>query len=551
MPIESPLKYSRESWDLFRIIYGNDYRFKTESRMVSVEDNTDKTNQPITKQSALDIFNTQVIERICLIPKFSKQFWRVDVGDYNNGDDSNVHRALVNNLGDSNVNSEYGVMTIRDKLTLGDFRDDDGSITVDDVANTFRGVMSDLTRLGKVRIVVKKGNINYTDNTYYAIRNDRDDHLIDYNTVRNSIVSSGNFNTMCKNWTNKIIDRANNNVFYYEYRLPDPALPSDGGVKLFKKESYYESANLDLDGRTGKNSVNYGVIFGEGNTTAFFDIPKVTRNLKGVSLNITTGARLSDSGVFGLTVYNKQSNVILGHIPWSAGLGNRTFYFNNQITLSDRSYDDLVLMLNTKVNGDDGDAMNMVATINELIFDDNVRINPILRNPKVDIARMNSELVGPIFDTNSNNEILNITYKYTVRDWHFKPSVIRTTFDRSNGTNHIFVERIEQWRDGARINTSLNPTYNVRVTNKNTIYAQSKFKGNIRNSKFITMKHDVSNLDIKNGDELRFVYGYYYRTGLSSNTNNQKRSVLNLNTFQSSNLSLRVDDILNKQELIS
>mgnify|MGYP000582298784 CR=1 FL=1 len=551
MPVESPLKYSRESWDLFRRIYGNDYRFKTESRMVSVEDNTDKTNQPITKQSALDIFNTQVIERICLIPKFSKQFWRVDVGDYNNGDDSNVHRALVDNLGDSNVNSEYGVMTIRDKLTLGDFRDNDGGITVDDVANTFRGVMSDLTRLGKVRIVVKKGNINYTDNTYYAIRNDRDDHLIDYNTVRNSIVSSSSFNTMCKNWTNKIIDRANNNVFYYEYRLPDPPLPSDGGVKLFKKESYYESANLDLDGRTGKNSVSYGIIFGEGDTTAFFDIPKVTRNLKGVSLNITTGARLSNSGIFGLTVYNKQSNVILGHIPWSAGLGNRTFYFDNPITLSDRSYDDLVLMLNTKVNGDDGDAMNMVATINELIFDDNIRINPILRNPKVDIARMNSELVGPIFDTNSNSEILNITYKYTVRDWHFKPSVIRTTFDRSNGTNHIFVERIEQWRDGTRINTSLNPTYTVRVTNKNTIYAHSKFKGNPRNSKFITMKHNVSNLDIQNGDELRFVYGYYYRTGLSNDSNIQKKSVLNLNIFQSSNLSLRVDDILNKQELIS
>ena len=89
---------------------------------------------------------------------------------------------------------DYGVMAIRDNLTLTDFRDDDNSITFDDVVNTFRNTISDLSRLGKVRIVVKKGTTPYSDNTYYSITNNRNENLVDYNSVRNSIVGSTNFN---------------------------------------------------------------------------------------------------------------------------------------------------------------------------------------------------------------------------------------------------------------------------------------------------------------------------------------------------------------------
>ena len=344
------------------------------------------------------------------------------------------------------------------------------------------------------------------------------------------------------------------NTMSYTYKLPDPPLPSNGGVRLFKKEAYFESVNLGYGGRTGQNSVSYDTIFGEGETTAFFDVPRITRNLKGINLNITTSARLSDSGRYGLTVYHKFSNVILGHINWTHGTGNRTFYFERPIISSESSYDDLVLMLNTKVTGDRGDAMGMVATINELIFDDDVHTSPILLYPKVDISKMNSELVGPEFDTNTNSEILIITYKYIVRDWHFKPSVIRTLFNNSHDNDHIFVERIEHWRDGNRINTSLNPTYSDKITNHNMIYMYSRFNGN-RHDTLITMKHDVSNLDVRNGDELRFVYGYYNVMYVPVWGNNErfagmKKSVLNLKTFQSSSLSLEIVDILNKQELI-
>ena len=547
MPIDSPLKYSRESFDLIRAVHNNNFRFSPESRMVGLTENTDKSNQPITKQSVLDVFNTQVIERINYLAKYSKQLWKVEVGDYGNGTDPNAHQLLVGHLGYSDTNNEYGVMAVKNYLTLNDFRDQEGAITYDDAANTFSGAISDLSRLGRVRIVVKKGSTPYSDNTYYAILNTRDENLIDYSTIRNSIVGSGNFNSICKSWANKIIDRANNvNVIYYEYKLPDPPPPAEGGVKFLRKEAYFESVNLDGDGRFGKNSVSYGAIFGEGDTTAYFEIPKVTRNLKGVKIHIQTSAQLSDSGRYGLTVYNRNSGVILGHVPWSPGTGIRTFYFNNPISLSrDKSYDNLILMLNTKVTGDRGDAMGMVATVEELIFDDNIRISHVSSNANA--SRINPELIGPIFDT--SGKFLKITYKYTLNGCYAKPAMIRSTFSRSNQNEHHFIERVEQWRDGVRIGVSQNPTYTENIINRRVLFSASRFNGN-RHNTLITMRHDVSNLDLKNGDELRFIYGYAYR--LPSWVNVELGNAIgDLDTFNHERLQLWIDSVLCKEEPIS
>ena len=546
MPIDSPLKYSRESFDLIRAVHNNNFRFSPESRMVGLTENTDKSNQPVTKQSVLDVFNTQVIERINYLAKYSKQLWKVEVGDYGNGTDPNAHTLLVGHLGYSDTNNEYGVMAVKDYLTLNDFRDQEGAITYDDAANTFSGDISDLSRLGRVRIVVKKGSTPYSDNTYYAILNTRDENLIDYNTIRNSIVGSGNFNSICKSWANKIIDRANNvNVIYYEYKLPDPPPPAEGGVKFLRKEAYFESVNLDGDGRVGQNSVSYGAIFGEGDTTAYFEIPKVTRNLKGVKIHIQTSARLSDSGRFGLTVYNKHSNVILGHVPWSPGTGIRTLNFNNSISLSEYSYDDLVLILNTKVTGDRGDAMGMVATVEELIFDDNIRISHVSSNANA--SRINPELIGPIFDT--SGKFLKITYKYTLNNCYAKPAMIRSTFSQSNQNEHHFIERVEQWRDGVRIGVSQNPTYTENIVNRRVLFSASKFNGN-RHNTLITMYHDVSNLDVRNGDELRFVYGYAYRLPSWGNVE-LGNAIGDLDTFNHERLKLWIDSVLCKEEPIS
>jgi len=514
----------------------------------------DKSNQLVTKQSVLDIFNKQVLDRINLLPKYSRDYFFVDTGGMFDPHDENIHRNLVSMLGNAYLNNDYGFMCMHDYVKLSDFRDQEGEITYDDLANTFSNVMKSLSRLSRLSITVKRGNKDFYKETRLAISPNfgiPSSYAVNYAEVRNEIINSRRFNDICYKWYNQIVSNAMLNTMSYTYKLPDPPLPSNGGVRLFKKEAYFESVDSDYGGRIGQNSVSYGAIFGEGETTAFFDVPRITRNLKGISLNISTSARLSDSGRYGITVYHKFSNVILGHINWTHGTGNRTFYFERPITSSESSYDDLVLMLNTKVTGDRGDAMGMVATINELIFDDDVHTSPILLYPKVDISKMNSELEGPIFDTGFNKEFLKITYRYIVKDWHFKPWIIRSTFSGSHLNQHQFVERIEHWRDGVRINTSLNPTFNDRITNFHYLYYGSRFNGN-RHDNLITMKHDVSNLDIRNGDELRFVYGYVYNSPHWRNGHSgyDGTSTGALKMFKEYNLSLVIDDVLNKQELI-
>lgn len=556
MAINLPRKYSRETLDLLKKNEGTNLVMTSGAIEVAIpnEEVIDKSNQLVTKQSVLDIFNRQVLDRINLLPKYSRDYFFVNTGGIVGPHDENTHRNLMSMLGNAHVNNDYGFMCVHDYVKLSDFRDQEGEITYDDLANTFNNVMKSLSRLSTLMITVKKGNKDYHRESRLFISTNfgsSTSYAVNYAEVRNQIINSRKFNDICYKWYNQIIINSLTNVLTYTYKLPDPPLPSDGGVRLFKKEAYFESVDSGYGGRIGQNSVSYGVIFGEGDTTAFFDVSRITRNLKGVSLNITTNGRLSDSGKFGLTVYHKHSNVILGHIPLSGGTGNRTFNFERPITLSESSYDDLVFMLNTKVTGDRGDAMGMVVTINELIFDDDVHINPILLNPKVDIGRMNSELEGPIFDTDFNKTFLKITYRYVVKDWHFKPWIIRSTFSRSNLNQHQFVERVEHWRDGARINTSLNPTFNDRITNSTALYYGSRFNGN-RHNTLITMKHDVSNFDIRNGDELRFVYGYIYNNphwtdGVISYDGTSNDA---LKFFQDGNLSLVIDDILNKQELI-
>ena len=548
--IHLPRKYSRETLEMLRNNDGSNVVMTPGAVETTIEEFTNKAGQPVTKQSVLDIFNKQVIERTNHIPKYSRDYYFVPMGNFGGWHDNGMHAGLVNMLGNAYLSNEYGFMCMHDYLKLSDFKDKEGDIDIGDLSNTFSETINKLGTLSKLKITIKKGNRVFSESTHYAIGNGSTPaDLIDYNEVRNKIINSDDFNGVCKKWFRKIVENSANNPLSYEVRLPDPPPPADGGVKLFKKETYFESVDLDYGGRLGKNSVSYGVIFGEGDTTAFFDIPKVTRNIRGVGLNISTSSRLDDSGSFGLTIYHKDSNTILGDIHRTGGTGNRVFYFDRPIQLSDRSYDDLVLMLNTKVSGDRGDAMGMVATVNELIFDDNIQVNNIVLNPKVNIDALNSELAGPIFDADGN--FLKITYKYIVNNWNFKPSVIRSVFNQSHLNAHHIVERIEQWRNGVRIGTSLNPTYKENITSRNNLTRASRFNGN-RHNTLITMKHDVSNLDIKNGDELRFVYGYlYYLPKWGIDYDSHGKGNTDLQVFQNQKLSLRVVDILNKHELIS
>lgn len=544
--IHLPRKYSRETLEMLRNNDGPNVIMTPGAVETTIEHTTDKLGEPVTKQSVLDIFNKQVIERVNSLPKYSRDYYFVPTGNFGGWHDNGLHAGLVNMLGNAYLSNEYGFMCMHDYLKLSDFRDREGDITIDDLSNTFSETINKLGTLSRLKILIKKGNLTLTQNTYYAISNgSTPPNLIDYNEVKNRIISSDEFNSVCKKWYRRIIDNSNDNIMVYEYRLPDPPAPADGGVKFLRKEAYFESVDLGDHGRIGKNSIHYGAIFGEGDTTSFFEIPRVTRNLKGVGIHISTDGQLDNSGRFGLKVYNKDNNVILGYIPWTHGTGNRMFYFNNPISLTDRSYDDLILMLNTKVSGDRGDAMGMTATINELLFDDNVRISPVPILPNA--SNINNELSGPEFDINGN--FLKVTYKYILKDCHAKLGEIHSVFINSHLNSHHFIERIEQWRNGVLIGTSLNPTYTNGITDRNQVRWNSRYNGN-RHNTLITMKHDISNLDFKNGDELRFVYGYIYHLPNWIGTN-RGSSTDDLTVFRNLKLEQKVTLVLCKDELIS
>lgn len=77
MAISLPKKYSRETLDLLRKNEGADLVMTPGATEVVIpnEEVIDKTNQLVTKQSVLDIFNKQVLDRINLIPKYSRDYF--------------------------------------------------------------------------------------------------------------------------------------------------------------------------------------------------------------------------------------------------------------------------------------------------------------------------------------------------------------------------------------------------------------------------------------------------------------------------------------------
>lgn len=158
MAINPPRKYSRETLDLLKKNEGTNLVMTPGATEVAIPDAEiiDKSNQPVTKQSVLDIFNKQVLDRINLLPKYSRDYFFVDTGGMFGPRDENVHRNLMSMLGNAHVNNDYGFMCVHDYVKLSDFRDQEGEITYDDLANTFTNVMKYLSRLATLSIVVKK-----------------------------------------------------------------------------------------------------------------------------------------------------------------------------------------------------------------------------------------------------------------------------------------------------------------------------------------------------------------------------------------------------------
>ena len=82
-----------------------------------------------------------------------------------------------------------------------------------------------------------KGSRKYSEKDVYATLSNGNPNMIDFNTVKNSIVGTTEFNSICNRWYQRVLSHAEEvqQRKEYVYRLPDPPPPAQGGVKYFRK----------------------------------------------------------------------------------------------------------------------------------------------------------------------------------------------------------------------------------------------------------------------------------------------------------------------------
>lgn len=459
--IHLPGKYSRETLEMLRNNDGPNVVMTPGAVETTIEEFTNKAGQPVTKQSVLDIFNKQVIERVNHIPKYSRDYYFVPMGNFGGWHDNGLHAGLVNMLGNAYLSNEYGFMCMHDYLKLSDFKDREGDIDIGDLSDTFSETINKLGTLSKLKITIKKGNRVFSESTHYAIGNgSTPSNLIDYNEVKNKIINSDDFNGVCKKWFAKIVDNSRNNPLNYEVYLPDPVA---NDIKYYYNEPYYGRPGDGSVETIGTNRVQIRNFYAEAEKSLYFEIPKVTRNLKGFSVALDRwGGRHRHELLFTeIILLYKWTNVIVGYAPGRSlggGDGNHTFMFSNPILLTgNNAYDDLILRITVKTLGDRGDASNINFTINELIWSDNFGIDPIGNLPTVPLDTINREIIfndrDPQYFYGNRSADPVYKFKYIVKGFTRKIHSIHvelTNSHDSRDSNHV----VEVRRNGVLIGTS-------------------------------------------------------------------------------------------------
>lgn len=484
----------------------------TDEVISTVEETTDKTDELITKQSVLDVFNKQFLERLNLLPKYSKDYFYIITGDPETTRNTDVHGSFFNSLGWNFANSDYGLMTMHDYIRLDQFQDQEGDITFDDLLGTFTQAIQNASRLAKYKITIMKGSRKYSEKDVYATLSNGNPNMIDFNTVKNSILGTTEFNTICKRWYQRVLDHAEEaqQRKEYVYRLPDPPPPAQGGVKYFKKEPHLGRVNPSLNNRVNTNTAEFDPIFATGISTVHFLLPKVARNVRGFKLRKQFRIRVQGLFVSGMLIH-KNTGVILARTnERGLGPGNHEdeFYFtSNSVTLSDKPTDDLILRLNVRTTGDSGDAMAVVLEVTEIIYDDDYGVYPELSRKVPTPEEVTAELIGPEYDwVEYDQGVPNFKYSFVVKDFVFKPAFFIIQFDGLQNCRYVF-DRVELWRDGRIIAINTNSRY-INYPRENIsssiIDERSVYVRNINYLYNPYLAQDVSNLDIRNGDTIVF-----------------------------------------------
>lgn len=546
--IHLPRKYSRETLEMLRNNDGSNVVMTPGAVETTIEEFTNKAGQPVTKQSVLDIFNKQVIERTNHIPKYSRDYYFVPMGNFGGWHDNGMHAGLVNMLGNAYLSNEYGFMCMHDYLKLSDFKDREGDIDIGDLSNTFSETINKLGTLSKLKITIKKGNRVFSESTHYAIGNgSTPSNLIDYNEVKNKIINSDDFNGVCKKWFARIVDNSRNNPLNYEVRLPDPVV---NDIKYYNNEPYFGRPGEDSHETYGTNRVQIRTFFGESEKGLYFKLPKVTRNLKGfsVALDRRGGNHRHELLFSNIIVLNERTSVIVGGAPGRSlggGDGNHTFMFSNPILLTESGYDDLILKITVKTHGDSGDVSWINFTINELIWSDDFGIDSTGNLPTVPLDTINREIIY----NDRDEQHLNVNeygepiykFKYIVKDFTRKiHSIYHALTNTGNFRNIAYA--VEVRRNGVLIGTSGTGFGDYRR------HIESPWRLNYNWNYSPVLRDNLSNLDIKNGDEITFIFNIRDAGGTSGTGGNKDYF---LGIVRSINRKLIIRQVYYKAELIS
>lgn len=522
----------------------------TDEVISTIEETTDKTDELITKQSVLDVFNKQFLERLNLVPKYSKDYFYILTGDPETTRNTDVHGQFFNSLGWNVANSDYGLMTMHDYIRLDQFQDQEGDITFDDLLGTFTQTIQDASRLAKYKITIMKGSRKYSEKEVYATLADGNPNMIDFNTVKNSIVGTTEFNTICKRWYQRVLDHAEEaqQRKEYVYRLPDPPPPAQGGVKYFKKEANIGRVNPSLNNRVNTNTAEFDPIFANGIATVHFLLPKVARNVRGFKLRKQFRIRVQGLFVSALLIHKSTGVILAQTAERGLGPGNHEdeFYFtSNSITLSDKPIDDLILQLRIRTTGDSGDAMAVVLEVTEIIYDDNYGVYPELSRKVPTPEEISNDIVGPEYGwTEQDGGVPNVKHSLVVKDFVFKPSYLVTHYEGLEKCRHVY-DRVELWRDGRIIAVDASSRY-INYPQDSYSYTSVRERSayiyslNYQYNPYLV--HDVSNLDIRNGDTLVF----------NTQVVDDRNSIRNvaINNLTKRNPRLRIEGIYCSHQLI-
>ena len=502
--IHLPRKYSRETLEMLRANEGPKLIMTPGAVETTIERNTDKTNLPVTKQSVLDIFNKQVIERINSIPKFSRDYYFVDTRELDLSHDDTIHAGFVERLGNAFLSNEYGFMAVCDYLKLSDFVDREGDITIDDLANTFTNTINKLSTLCKFNIRVSRNtnDVPILDYKGFAIGKEQTINLVNFNEVKNQLVNSSDFNSVCKKWYKKILENAvkDNRNILYKYYLPDPGLKD---YKFFLKEQNYGRPGPANEQYLGENRIQFTALFAHSISSAYFRIPNVTRPISSIIFKVNRhgGNHRHALSIVRPMLINERNGTIVSEKPinlqrnvfFGSGDGNLRIDFDRCLINGDKHTTDLILTFEITTTGDSGDASWVYMEIDSIIYGYNSTTE---FNSDEEHPRGPTTLNNPPLPT-IGNEIVKVsdpnyaaTFKYTVKNITRRMSDIYFKLQNEKlflGSTSV---SLELYRNGNKIGNGT-IVYNTRPWGRHDGWDYSPI-----------IRVNVSHLDVKNDDEM-------------------------------------------------